>query len=333
MATRNEISSFIEHWNHLSELSVSQLTSWLGLQRGRYYEWLKRQAKPNEHNAKIPKSHWLLDSEREAIIEYSRTHLKAGYRRMAHLMLDADVVAVSPSSVYRVLEHAGLIQKWTRRSSKGQGFDQPTEPHQHWHIDFSYIRIKDIFYFLSTVLDGYSRAVLSWDLKPTMTQTDAQIVVQKARERFPGVKPRIISDNGPQFIGGDFKSFINICDMTHVTTAPYYPQSNGKLERYHRSIKTEGLRPNCPLNQQDAQQIISRYIHDYNHKRLHSAIGYVPPMLRLEGKDRALHEQRKQKLQQAAIRRKVATRENNNTSSHKNPFSLKKENVTNLATI
>lgn len=327
MELRDEILSFTQYWNERSQISTQQLLAWLGLKRGRYYDWKQRRAKPNRHNARTPKSHWILEEERKAIINYAKNNLPAGYRRMSYLMLDADVAAVSPSTTYRVLKSAGLIEAWNNRSGKGMGFEQPTAAHEHWHIDFSYLRIKDMFYFLVTVMDGYSRAILSWDLKPQMTQEDAQIAIQRAREKHPGVTPRIISDNGPQFVSKDFKSFINICEMTHVTTAPYYPQSNGKIERYHRSLKTEGVRPRTPLDLNDAQRIIERYITDYNTVRLHSAIGYVAPMLRLEGKDEALHQERKNKLKNASQARAWKHQETVNEKSKENHFLRKKEMI------
>ena len=229
---------------------------------------------------------------------------------MAYLMLDEDIVAVSPSSVYRVLKEAELMKPWGKPSKKGTGFEQPLMPHEHWHIDITYLKLKGIFYFLSTVLDGASRAILSWDLKAQMTEKEIEIVLQKAREAYPHQKPRVISDNGPQFISQDFKEFINICEMTHVRTAPYYPQSNGKIERYHKSLKQECLRPFSPVDQEDAERIIENYIQDYNHVRLHSSIGFVPPILVLKGKAQELHDERREKLKKATERRKTALRTN-----------------------
>ena len=147
------------------------------------------------------------------------------------MMLDADVVAVSPSSVYRVLSDAGLMQTLTAsHRSKGKGFDQPLRPHEHWHVDVSYINIAGTFYYLCSLLDGYSRFIVHWEIRESMTEADVETILQRARERFPDARPRIISDNGPQFIAKDFKEFIRICGMTHVRTSPYYPQSNGKIE-------------------------------------------------------------------------------------------------------
>jgi transposase len=145
------------------------------------------------------------------------------------MMLDADIVAVSPSSVWRVLSQAGLLRKWNGvPSKKGRGFEQPPEPHRHWHIDISYINIAGTFYYLCSVLDGYSRFIVHWDLRESIRETEIEIILQTAQEKHPEAKPRIISDNGPQFIARDFKEFIRIMGMTHVRTSLYYPQSNGK---------------------------------------------------------------------------------------------------------
>ena len=133
-------------------------------------------------------------------------------------------------------------------------------------------------------------------------------LVQRARERFPGVTPRIISDNGPQFIARDFKEFIRIAGMTHVRTSPYYPQSNGKIERWHRILKEECIRPGTPLTLEDAQRIVARFVDHYNTVRLHSAIGYIRPKDKLEGREQEIFDARDRKLEAARERRKEARR-------------------------
>ncbi len=127
--------------------------------------------------------------------------------------------------------------------------------------------------------------------------------LQRAREKHPGVTPRIITDNGPQFISGDFKQFIRVSGMSHVRTSPYYPQSNGKIERYHRTIKSECIRPGTPLSLEDARRIVSEFVDTYNTKRLHSAIGYITPSDMLAGRAKAIHAQRDRKLAEARNRR------------------------------
>ncbi len=132
-----------------------------------------------------------------------------------------------------------------------------------------------------------------------MKESDVELVLQRALEKFPGVRPRVISDNGPQFIARDFKIFIREVGMSHVHTSPYYPQSNGKLERYHKTLKSEGSRPLTPLSLADARKVIDEFVAYYNEVRLHSAIGYVTPRTRLEGHHELLFKQRDEKLEAA----------------------------------
>lgn len=284
-----------------------RLLHWLGLAPGKYYDWKRRQGQPNRHNGQIPSRHWLQPWEREAIVAYTGEHPLDGYRRLCYRMIDEHSVACAPSTVYRVLRSAGLLQAWeVKVSSKGQGFEQPTAPHEHWHIDISYLNIAGTFYYLCSVLDGYSRFIVHWALEETMTTTRVEIVLQAAREQVPGAHPRIISDNGPQFIAQDFKEFIRLCEMTHVRTSPYYPQSNGKLERWHKSLKGECIRPNSPVSLADAQHLVAAYVEHYNSVRLHSAIGYITPQAKLEGREAAIFAERQHRLAQARAARLTA---------------------------
>jgi transposase InsO family protein len=230
------------------------------------------------------------------------------------MLLDRDIVACSPSSVYRVLKQAGVLRTQNSvPSKKGHGFVQPHQPHEHWHVDVSYLNIAGTFYFLCSVLDGCSRFIVHWEIRETMKEGEIETIIQRAREAHPGVKPRIITDNGPQFIARDFKEFIRICGMTHVKTAPYYPQSNGKIERWHKTLKGECLRPKTPLSLEDARRIVTNYVEYYNAVRLHSAIGYITPKDRLDGRHKAIFEERDRKLaaarQQRAAKRQAAREE------------------------
>ena len=143
---------------------------------------------------------------------------------------------------------------------------QPLAPHEHWHVDVSYINIAGTFYYLCSLLDGCRRSIVHWELRESMTEADVEIILQRGRENYPHAKPRIISDNGPQFIARDFKEFIRIAGMTHVRTSPYYPQSNGKIERWHKSLKADCIRPGVPLNLQDARRLVSRLRRTLQHR-------------------------------------------------------------------
>jgi transposase InsO family protein/transposase-like protein len=194
---------------------------------------------------------------------------------------------------------AGLLQRWNRKASlKGTGFQQPLKPHEHWHVDVSYINTSGTFYYLCSVLDVASRYIVHWEIRESMKEQEVEIILQRAAEKFPEAKPRLISDNGPQFIAKDFKDFkefIRICGMTHVRTSPFYPQSNGKIERWHKSIKTECIRPGVPLSMEDAERIVGRWVGHYNTVRLHSAIGYIAPSDKLEGRETQIFAERDRK--------------------------------------
>ena len=138
-----------------------------------------------------------------------------------------------------------------------------------------------------------------------MTEPEVEIILERAREKFPEARPRIISDNGPQFIARDFKEFIRICGMTHVRTSPFYPQSNGKIERWHKSLKGECLRPGEPGSAEEARSLVAAYVDHYNRVRLHSAIGYVAPHDKLEGRAEAIWAERERKLEAARKQRQL----------------------------
>ena len=278
----------------------------MGVTKSKFYAWIERYGKVNEHNAPIPRDFWLETWEKEEIIKFAVSNPLEGYRRLTFMMLDQDIVAVSPSSTWRILSQAGLLQKWnTKKSLKGTGFIQPLKPHEHWHVDISYINLCGTFYYLCSFLDGCSRYIIHWEIREQMTETDVEIILQRAKEKFPDARPRIISDNGPQFIAKDFKEFIRISGMTHVKTSPFYPQSNGKLERFHGTIKSECIRPGVPLSLDDARRMVEKYIVHYNNVRLHSAIGYVAPADKLGGRDLEIFKERDRKLEEARDLRKL----------------------------
>jgi len=283
-----------------------KMVAWIGISRSKFYNWQDRYGKVNEHNAWIPRDFWLTCDEKQAIIDYYHDNPLEGYRRLCYMMMDADIVAVSPSSVYRVLTHSGLLNKWNRKESKkGTGFVQPLAAHEHWHIDISYINICGTFYYLCSILDGFSRSIVHWEIREAMKESDVEIILQRAREKYPDARPRIISDNGPQFIAKDFKEFIRISGMTHVKTSPYYPQSNGKLERYHRTIKGTCIRVHSPLSVDEAIRLVTDFVDHYNTRRLHSAIGYITPIDKLEGRAEIIQAQREAKLAAARESRKA----------------------------
>ena len=301
---RDEVVDLVEDWSEKTDIDRRRFIGWVGIARAKFFAWKKRYGKVNAHNGKVPRDNWLLAAERQAIIDYFDQHSTEGYRRLTYMMIDDNVVFASPASVYRVLRGAGRLDRWNKtRSKKGQGFTQPLKPHDHWHVDVAYLNLGGTFYYLCSVLDGYSRLIVHWEIREAMKEADVECIIQRAREKFPDAKPRIISDNGPQFIAKDFKEFIRVSGMTHVRLAPFYPQSNGKIERYHRTIKSGSIRTAAPATLDEARGVVERFVAYYNDKRLHSALGYIAPRDYLEGRAEQIQQERDRKLELARAER------------------------------
>ena len=137
---------FVWRWSEKTEIGAGRFIEWLNITASKFYDWRERYGKVNEHNGWVPRDFWLEDWEKQAIIGFHLKNPLEGYRRLTFMMLDADIVAVSPTSVWRVLGQAGLLSKWNGKpSKKGTGFEQPLAAHEHWHIDVSYINIRGTF--------------------------------------------------------------------------------------------------------------------------------------------------------------------------------------------
>lgn len=296
---RDDVVATVEQSARRADWPLARAIALVGIGRDRFYQWRRRRGVPNRHNAPLPKDGWLRAWEKAAIVDFARAHPGEGYRRLAWMMVDTDVVAASPTSVWRVLKAAGLLGAAHAESKKGTGFQQPLRPHEHWHSDVSYLNIAGTFYYFFGLIDGASRFIVHWEIRESMRETDLEIVIERAKALYPGARPRIISDNGPQYVSRDFHEFIRLSGMTHVRTSPYYPQSNGKIERFHGSLKRECIRPRTPVSLADARGLVARFIEHYNYRRLHSAVGYVAPAAMLAGRAPAIHAQRRRKLEAA----------------------------------
>lgn len=315
VGVRDAVVLYVDALVSRTEFQFKDLLRMIGISKGKYFQWKKRMGKENNHNYSLPKKHHLLPWEQEAIIQYAKTHyaennyfLRDGYRRLTYRMLDENIVAVSPSSVYRIVHAEGIINQWNtaKTSAKGNGFVQPTVPHEHWHIDIKYINFCGTFLFLISVMDGYSRFIVHHEVRTTMTEYDVQLTLERAKEKHPDARPRIISDNGGQFISKDFQEFIKFLELTHIKTSVAYPQSNGKLERFHRSIGMECLQTNSFISIDDTRRIIAQYVDYYNSSRLHSALKYLTPEDFLYGREKEKMNTRKNKLNEAMMARQLS---------------------------
>lgn len=319
---RESVITYVDKMIAKTEITKSEILKMIGIEKNKYYDWLNRSGIENRHNANLPKGNWLLPEEYKAIIDYAKAnkandvfYIKDGYRRLSYRMLDENIVAVSSSTVYRVLKEEGLLNIWNteKRSSKGNGFIQPTAPHEHWHTDIKYVNYKGTFLFLISVIDGFSRYIVHHELRQHMTTFDVELTLQIALEKLSSLsfnqltkkKPRIISDNGGQFISKDFALFIKEMQLIHIRTSVAYPQANGKIESYHKTINGGCLKTNSFVDIDDAKETINEFVEYYNNKRLHSALNYLPPIDYLNGNYKAKLEQRDRKLHEAALNRKL----------------------------
>lgn len=292
----------------------------IGISRSKYYEWRRRMGIENSHNNKIPHNNWLTPEEKESILLYVRENssrnavfIRDGYRRITYQMMDKGIVAASPTTVFNLLKSYDLLNKWNTKKTnkKGSGYIQPTAPHQEWHIDIKYVISRGFYMFLQCVLDGYSRYIVHWELRIHMTEYDAEITIERAREKFPGVNPKIITDNGPQYTAKDFEQYLNEVGLRHVRISVGYPQSNGKIERFHRSIEEECLRIQSMVDLKDIRERIGKYIEDYNTNRLHSSLNYLTPEDYLLGRQKFKLQERERKMKDALLKRKSYWSQNN----------------------
>lgn len=303
---RDGVIDFVARWSETTGIGVSRLLAWLELAPAKYYRWKLGYGRVREGGRAVPRDHWILPEERAAILAFHAEHPLDGYRALTYMMIDADVVAVSPATTYRVLRAAGVLDRFNGKTSrKGTGFVQPGAPHAHWHIDVAYLNLAGTFYYLCSVLDGYSRFIVHWEIRESMKTADVETILQRARERFPDARPRVISDNGPQFVARDFRAFVRECGMTHVRTSPYYPQSNGKIERLHKTLKATTIRPRAPRSFGEAVSLVAAFVDHYNNRRLHSAIHYVAPADMLAGRETEILALRDRRLDAARERRRI----------------------------
>lgn len=281
----------------------------LGLARATYHEWRKRAAQGSglvDRSTAVLSPLALLPEERAAVIAYALCHPKDGYRRLAWQMVDEDVAYVSPSSVYRVLSDADLLYRWKRSAAHGEAPPRATRPNERWHTDLMYLRVEDSWYFLVTLIDAYSRYVVHWDLLTTMTAAEVRLVVQQALERS-GAKPQIVSDNGTQFTAADFKHLVRQFELDHIRIRTYHPESNGLIERFHRSTR-EALSECELINLARARDLIAQWVDHYNDDRLHAALQYLPPAEYYAGAPEQRLQERSIKLASARQRRAAQNR-------------------------
>lgn len=273
---------------HACPWPVKKALEVLGLARSTFYDWRDRYRRDGfrglvglPHPLIVPENR-LLESERAQIIATAKSLPLEGYRKVASYV-ERDGVYVSPTTVYRVLSKAGLLlQRKTKRRTAGERYVQePDRPEALWATDISYIFVEGYgFFYLFSVLDTFSRYVVHWELRPTMTTDDAKEVV-RAAVRKAGITPehnlRLLHDNGTQFVSRSFKRFLRELKIEQVRTAYRHPETNGRLERFHLTLKDATVHLETYTTPAAARAAIEAFVYEYNTQRPHQALDYVTP--------------------------------------------------------
>jgi transposase InsO family protein len=305
-AAKRELLDLVAQTRARTGWTLGRIRHRLGLSKARYQAWIGRARRDAlaDRAPIAPARGRILPEEQDAVLAYALAHPKDGYRRLAWQMVDADVAYLSPASVYRILDDADLLYRWKRSSPAGTPPPRPTRPHERWHTDLMYLRLADSWYFLVTVLDAYSRYVVHWELLTSMRAADVRLVIQEALERT-AAKPQLVTDNGSQFTAAEFKDLVRRFAFEHIRIRTYHPESNGAIERYHRSAR-EALGDQDLENLSAARAIIARWVEHYNTERLHAGLGYLPPAEFYCGDpERRLSERRSKLVQARAHRRAI----------------------------
>jgi len=308
-AAKAEVLALVARTRERSGWPLRRVLHRLGLAQSTYRAWVARAGRDAlaDRPTAAPALDAVLAEEAAAVRGYALAHPKDGYRRLAWQMLDADVAYLSPSSVYRILRDADLLCRWKRTGRAGEVPAPPTRVHERWHTDLMYLRVGDGWYFLVTVLDAYSRYVVHWELLATMAAADVRYVIQHALERT-GAHPRLVTDNGPQFTAAEFRELVRRFAVEHIRIRAYHPESNGLVERFHRSTREalgdEGLRTFAR-----AQTLVAEWVRHYNEVRLHAGLGYLPPAEYYRGDPAARRRERQAKLERGRAERRRRNRE------------------------
>jgi len=284
---KTEVLQMVER----SPLPVRQTLQELKLSSATYYRWRRRYAEKGLEGLRdlLPKARrvWnrLRDEERGFIVAYALEHPSLSPREVAARLVDLEGRFVPESTVYRVLREAGLV-----KPPEVQGFPaekeykvKTTVTNQLWHTDASYFFVVGWgYYYLITVLDDYSRMVLAGRVQPNMASACIIEVVQDAVE-FTGLLtvpvepgPALLTDNGPGFLSRAIEEFLKVRAMKHIVASPYHPQTNGKLERYHRTAKAD-INLFVYQSPEALAHAMEQFAHYYNYERYHEALGNVMP--------------------------------------------------------
>lgn len=303
-----EVKAEVEKTQSRVKWRTNRILRALDVAPSTYYRVLRHKGmniKPKKRNV-----YQLLPEEREKIIEYALKNPNPRHRELAYEMVDKGIVCASPSTVYRVLNEAGLIPNWPEPTDEKQEssivIEKAKRPDEKWQVDLSYINIDSKWWFLIAFIDEYSRYITHWELVWSMDTNTIISEAEKALSKleFAGINehPAIQTDNGPSFISREFKRYLSFKGVSHKRIHPHTPEQNGIIERSFRTIKE--VTGNRFDSLEEARKIIGDMIDYYNSERLHSSIYYLRPIDYYRGNPIELLEIRKEKIAYARERRK-----------------------------
>jgi len=313
---KREIIHLVEH----SNLSVKQTLAELEVPRSTFYRWYRLyqeegpeglvDQKPN------PRQFWnrIPDPVKEQVVDLALKHPEKSSRQLAWEFVDERKYFISESSVYRILKGFDLIQSpaFELVSAKDK-FEKPTKRvNELWQTDFTQFKVLNWgWYYLSTVIDDYSRYILAWKLSPTMGEKDVEETLEQALKKTGLEKarvrhrPRLLSDNGPAYLSKDLKKYLKRKDIKHIRGRPYHPQTQGKIERWHRSLKNVVKLQNY-YSPSELLKSIGEFVEYYNNERYHESIGNLTPVDVYAGKSKEVLTQRERIKQDTLARRRRA---------------------------
>jgi putative transposase len=313
-AEKMEIIRIVE----ASELSVKQTLAELEVPRSTFYDWYRRYTEAGYDGlADRPpqrRRFWnrIPDRVREQVVDIALAHTELSPRQLAWHITDTQGYFISESSVYRILKSYDLVTSPVFHivTAKDE-FEQPTNRvNELWQTDFTQFKVIDWgWYYLCTVLDDYSRYILAWRLASTMASTDVEetLHLALAKTNITHIKvkhrPRLLSDNGPAFISEALRQFLDKYKLTHIRGAPYHPQTQGKIERYHRSMKTI-VKLDTYYSPSQLEQAIADFVVYYNTRRYHEALDNVTPVDVYAGRRREILTRRQLIKQQTLHQRR-----------------------------
>jgi transposase InsO family protein len=274
-----------------TDLPVRATLRQMNIPRSTFYGWYQRYAEEGfdglYDKKPAPRGRWNAIPEKiqNEVLDLALARTDLSPRELACHYTDENRYFVSESSVYRILKAADLITSPAYiLMSASDAFKDPTRRvHEMWQTDFTYFRIINWgWYYLSTVLDDFSRYIIAWKLSPTMGATDVTETLDQALA-ITGVdqvrvkhRPRLLSDNGPAYLSGELREYLGERKMAHTRGAPYHPQTQGKIERYHRTMKNV-VKLQHYYFPWELEAALRDFVAYYNNERYHEAIENVTP--------------------------------------------------------